>query len=968
MPILNGLSTDYGGENSTFIVTSTITKGVYAIDDIDATDVNNPMNLNLGASGSVNISVDGGIDTNGIEEHLEIKYGNVRGDDVFQIEAAGNGGSKGIAITPSDPYATVHVGNAEINSDLNTLTLSSHERTLLLDTPELLLNGAFAVNGDFQTNGSVFSTALNIHTSNVGYSMQINDRGILEIIKYNSNLNSAQLVGHFGTGYATTTLQNFDIPEYSASGQSANAPSSGSSGTSGGQWFVEGNNIYFPVSGQTNSYVGINTSNPLYDLDVRGKIAATEFVNGSLRIQNNNIVGASNIELNGKLLINTGEFDGTIQSLQGTQTFTLSQFSNDLTFQDLTSTGAVWFDAAQSTIPLSQFSNDIAPSVGTTNLDSVYANDVKIQGETGSVEFTASTSISRPVVTRITPNHVETTNSIVAGTLSVAGGVVFENNVNANSLLTTSAIIEDTLSVGQSVRVNTNLSIGDNAFVEGTISTQSVHTSNLVTMDLNVIQKMIADEVASRLAVFNDVHTSNIVVNNHVESDLVPDSANSRNLGSATQPWNSLYVSGQTIYLGDITLKQGEDTTGENILDVPVQIKSTGVVFPDQTRIKSTREIADAISSGGVLSDFTEYQLTLNINGVSRLKGSFAFDTGHDAFLHTNAWTALDFNNNSLVPIDANGYVNKSKANAFKEGLSPGDVTILFRVSGVNISEQSYISSKKSQLTLNDLYKIRKIDPFSETFKNQLAADFFTYYNFRLVADGLPPSTVTVHSKIDDGTKIIYGSLINSTSYSEGRGGAQNGGFEVEIMYKFKSPLFTTAIFNTQPTTMYLIPVSQQARKTKIYRLNLFTNQYEYVDVHDDFGLFPGILITHWDNSANDSDFTVPILDSDMGWGTTAPDTSVIFRKYDANGWLLELFKITYLYLQYGDCDDPHDNDPVIQNISTHYSNLVSYNSIKFVHVTELHPDDEPIETVPTNTPSKRIVLEHHLFDTLITS
>ena len=43
--------------------------------------------------------------------------------------------------------------------------------------------------------------------------------------------------------------------------------------------------------------------------------------------------------------------------------------------------------------------------------------------------------------------------------------------------------------------------------------------------------------------------------------DLIPSLANTYNLGSETHPWKSLYVTGETVYLGGVVISQ-EPTTG----------------------------------------------------------------------------------------------------------------------------------------------------------------------------------------------------------------------------------------------------------------------------------------------------------------------------------------------------------------------------------------------------------------------
>ena len=61
-----------------------------------------------------------------------------------------------------------------------------------------------------------------------------------------------------------------------------------------------------------------------------------------------------------------------------------------------------------------------------------------------------------------------------------------------------------------------------------------------------------------------------------VDQDIVPDSTNSRNLGSSSNRWGELFLSGTTINLGGATISS--DGTGT------VSVSATGVTLPEDSK------------------------------------------------------------------------------------------------------------------------------------------------------------------------------------------------------------------------------------------------------------------------------------------------------------------------------------------------------------------------------------------------
>ncbi len=98
--------------------------------------------------------------------------------------------------------------------------------------------------------------------------------------------------------------------------------------------------------------------------------------------------------------------------------------------------------------------------------------------------------------------------------------------------------------------------------------------------------------------------TSNLTVG----GDLLPQTANGGNLGSASNPWNSLYVSNSTVYLGGVPLSLDPNTNELKINDIPVSQNITYTDIPNApTDVADLTDTQGLLGGGGGadLGDFT---------------------------------------------------------------------------------------------------------------------------------------------------------------------------------------------------------------------------------------------------------------------------------------------------------------------------------------------------------------------------
>lgn len=91
-----------------------------------------------------------------------------------------------------------------------------------------------------------------------------------------------------------------------------------------------------------------------------------------------------------------------------------------------------------------------------------------------------------------------------------------------------------------------------------------------------------------RLAKFSEVLTAN-----NIEAHLIPATANTYDLGTAAKPWRTLYVSSNTIVVGNVNL-----STANGTLFVGPNAVLTGTVAGDSTTISGNTLLTNLTVSG----------------------------------------------------------------------------------------------------------------------------------------------------------------------------------------------------------------------------------------------------------------------------------------------------------------------------------------------------------------------------------
>lgn len=962
------MTTDYGGDEGAFIISSMITKGVYAINDVD--EFYNPIDLQLGTNGSINLIV--GSDNNIVnkpDKCLSIidNYKEQTGIYNFQVY-----GSNAIALSPADANTTVYVGDAVFYSDTDYVYLTSYTKKLALMTQEIELGGSLHSLKDLKIDGEMYTGEVNITyplNSNdlLGYAFRINSNNqTLELIKYlnasNVDDRKAQLVAYFGQGeLVNDPAYNFNkynstgttpVTEFETTDPNTNA---GGSGGGGGYWYANGNDIHFGNYGGTAQRVGIMTENPSETLDVIGTIKGTVLTDGFTSINNGYMTGVKSVSINvgepysGIKFTNIAGagtehiWNGYASNLYGINMLPLSFFNNDMDVSDFyTGTGTVWFDDISSNIRLSTFCNDMLnfsdlTLSNCTVTENLIANDTFIETLTASNSTLSNVTMINAAATTITITDELTVPIINTTSLSVATNVDIVGKITASTTETNDITITNKATIDQLDVLN------------------SLNANTLTAY----INKLVTDEVTTRLATISGtLSVANFAVSN-VTTDMIPDSDQVYDLGNPDKKWRDLYLSGNSMYLDDVVLSADDNASGGKKLNLQnASFAMDFIEFRDGTTIASTNEIVNSINEGEVFGDFTSFNVNINIarSQMELFSGSFTYSFDHNIATTGNQWKIVEFKTLETLPILSNGSgIDMSSATLVKRGGLPKNVQSSF-IHGNRVVGEHVYYSQVSQTNVNEIVPLRIYDPFSKYFRNKCKTDYNMFYNNMELELGFKSTSKTMYfEKNRDYLQINSVDNLNTKT-------ASSKYYDIEFIYYFKSPLYDIKFLLDSMNHNYLVSNDSVARLDKAYIYDEDIGSYILRVVNENYGLYPRITLQKWDNSVNNTEFSDVIYSETMGWGT--PDMNTVFTRFKDNGWLLKLFELTYIYIKYGYVVG---EEAIVDIDLTAEYNKLTADDLVFVNENDVLLDDGSVIENKTIVCLKKTVFEQYFVTGAIT-
>ena len=225
-------------------------------------------------------------------------------------------------------------------------------------------------------------------------------------------------------------------------------------------------------------------------------------------------------------------------------------------------------------------------------------------------------------------------------------------NVNGNTVSTTSGdlILNPTtnLQVTHADFVDTRIPYVEDA--SGTLATKSTFTFDDATDTLSVTNATIDSAAITTLT------TGNITV----DGNVVPAIDSAYDLGSATNKWRELHLSGQSIYLGNIVLKDENGTllvtsSGGAPVAVDLSSNTTDSLSEGSNNLYYTvQRVRDVLSAGGDLSyDSATGRFSFDVETVYTQAN---FDSDLDAAINGGTGLSYDSGTNR-INIDSTGVV-----------------------------------------------------------------------------------------------------------------------------------------------------------------------------------------------------------------------------------------------------------------------------------------------------------------------
>jgi hypothetical protein len=950
MLILGGMVTDYAEDQGAFIIPAIVSKGLYAVNDVNP--IYNPVDLELGTNGSVNFLI--GANTGNYskpERGLSIMGQYLDKTDVYNFQVHGN---NAIALSPNDENATVYIGDAVIYSDADYVYLTSYSKTFSFgDLYELQLTNLHTLR-NIKIDGEVYAPEYNIikylqNSNQIGYAFRIGSNNHLELIKYLNNNDSSsitQLVATFGS-HNTINDSAFSFNTYESAQPINNMPepSSSSPAISGGYWFTNGNDIFFGTQGGTSERVGINTSNPDADLHVVGKIKTDIFTDGILTINNGMIHDIAQISVDvshayggilfRKITDDGGDYmwNGSARTLFELDEVRLSELTNDMNLNNFyKGDNHTWFDNTQDVILLSQFSNDLMDYDNPSFCNCYIASNLEASNLISSNLEITHHGIVDTLISRI--QIVSTHFSSNMTSSNIYNNNMFSDTINSSNIIVQNNISSDSI-IG-------NTFVGSNIDIF-TINTSNINSSNLILKNSLHTDKASVNDLDVSLANITDVNISKVI------SHLTPKSHQTYNLGDISTSWNTTYTKnivvsetnsikfGTVGIMVDVLTSEAEESLGDKFLNVTGGgILTNGIVFRDGTQLQSTNDIISAVNEGELFGDFSGFSMIINTNKRSEFfSGTYIYSLNHNIAKYGNEWEIIEFTN-QLPPLTSDGSgVNKDLSEKLKSGGNPQDIQLSFIFNNRLVGDHIFLTST-GKSNINDMFPIRNFDPYSKYFQNKCKADFLYYHNFKEIEYNRKSKDLAIFSGDFDTSYVQIASLDLFNSRNTG-----NKFYDIEIMYYYKSPLFDTKFIIENMTNKYLISKDPETRLTQAYVFDESNGTYSLQIINNEYGLYPRITIQKWNNSVNSTEFTEVIYNTSLGWGL--PDNATVFSKFKANGWIKTLFEITYKYIKYGFVIGKFDSDSIITNIDQYVENL-TYDDIIFTDENNIISGENIIE------------------------
>lgn len=545
-------------------------------------------------------------------------------------------------------------------------------------------------------------------------------------------------------------------------------------GSGAGLSAIPGSNVTGTVAyANFSSYAGIVTASSqpnitsvgtLVDVTTSGNVTATGNVSGNNASFTKDLSAGGNATVTGNLTVSGTIYANVAGNLTAPGTTT------QVLFNDAGAVNAVAGFTFNKTTHALTLSGNVSGDTIIGNLFS--GNGANLSSITGSNVTGYVPNADHATISNTANVAYSVTGSNVSGEVAVANTV---SNSNQSNITQVGSLLS--LNVVGDIYTQANIEVDGTATITGNANVGNLGTTGVyATGGINGATANITGDatVGGNIAVTHDATVSgtvtatvganvgNLRVNGTTHGNLIPDANVAYDLGNLTNRWNDLYLSGNTIYLGDQTIESNATTlftsadlaannitattnvTSGNVYANTGTVKAAhllGVVdTAAQPNITSVGTLVDLavtgnVAAGGLLTDHLYYangtawdlqqaagsntQLQFNLNGDFGSDANLTFNAGYAGgalsapHIRATGLAGLEVTNSANIygnvsvtyNVNAGGNItatgNANSGNVYTTNVTAtGDASITGNVSALSVTSDD-VTASSGNLTLS---------------------------------------------------------------------------------------------------------------------------------------------------------------------------------------------------------------------------------------------------------------------------
>lgn len=222
------------------------------------------VDLFIGATGRINLNVKG---------YNALRFQQKSDSDkTTQINLINN---QGLEIISGDSSRTAIISDIAFTQSVTKNYLKGSKGVLVLDD-DVEVTGSFTAAHDFLIGGAIVATSTNVmrqfsNNTSIGFGLRVDDTSNLELYKFDNSTNVTKRIFTFGIGHCEGIQDTNGFPIYGSSISNINSGIYPSANKSSTFWSSNGTDIYYNLG-----RIGVGTTTPLYTGHFAGTVYARD--------------------------------------------------------------------------------------------------------------------------------------------------------------------------------------------------------------------------------------------------------------------------------------------------------------------------------------------------------------------------------------------------------------------------------------------------------------------------------------------------------------------------------------------------------------------------------------------------------------------------------------------------------------------------------------------------------------------